>query len=356
MRGAERTFAAISECWPAAPIFTLLWDPRETGDQFAGRTVHTSYLQRARLRQAGFRWLLPLFPAAVESLSPSAQLVVSSSSAFAHGVRTAPGATHVCYCHSPFRYAWHESERAIQGVPRYLRPALERVLRRTREWDSRAAQRVTHYIANSELTRERIQRFYERDATVVHPPVDVDRFESDVPDDFFLVVSELVSHKRVEIALEAARRANQPIKVVGGGTELKTLARRYGSSATFLGRLSDKELAAVYARARALIVPNVEEFGITAVEAQAAGRPAVGPNAGGTRETVVDGETGVLFPANDIDALAEVMRYTDFDSFSPTQIREHAEYFSPAMFRERLVAEVLRLTGSGAPRSAAERS
>jgi glycosyltransferase involved in cell wall biosynthesis len=350
MRGAERTFAAIADCWPGAPIFTLLWDPAEVGPRLRGHAVHTSYLQRVRLRQAGFRRLLPLFPRAVERLSLEGhEVVVSSSSAFAHGVRTDPDAMHVCYCHSPFRYVWHERDRALGEAPLYLRPLLARELQRIREWDARAAQRVTHYIANSEITRERIQRFYGRDASVLHPPVDVDRFQPDVPDDFFLVVTEIVPHKRVELALEAARRARQPIKIVGAGPDLKRLEREYGSTATFLGRLSDKELSAIYARARALVVPNVEEFGIAAVEAQAAGRPVVGASMGGTRETVIDGETGVLFPPDDVDALADVLRSVDFYAFSPARITDHAQRFSPRAFRERLVSEVGRLAGTAIP-------
>jgi glycosyltransferase involved in cell wall biosynthesis len=350
MRGAERTFACITDCWPAAAIYTLLWDPAEMQHRFRGHAVHTSYLQRAGLRQPGFRRLLPLFPDAVGRLPLSAyDLVISSSSAFAHGVRTAPGAVHVCYCHSPFRYAWHEYDRALREARPYLRPALKWILRYVRAWDRQAAGRVTHYIANSEQTRERIQDFYGRDAEVVHPPVDVERFRQAVPEDYFLVVSEVIGHKRVELALEAARRAGRPIKVVGGGPELKRLARRYASAGTtFLGRLSDAELADVYARARAVVVPNVEEFGIVAVEAQAAGRPVIAANAGGTRETVIDGQTGVLFPPGDVDALAQAMRDTDFESFSPIRLSEHAQRFSPDAFRERLMSVVSGFVDAGA--------
>jgi glycosyltransferase involved in cell wall biosynthesis len=346
MRGAERTFAAIADCFPSAPIHTLLHDPAATGQRFAGREFHTSYLQRSHVAQSGFRRLLPLLPHAAQRLPVQHHdVVISSSSAFAHGVRPRPDAVHVSYCHSPFRYAWHERRRAIQEVPPPLRPPLRGLLRGIRRWDVAAARRVTHYIANSAVTRQRIEDFWDREASVVHPPVDVDRFEIGVPEDFFLIVCELVGHKRVEHALEAARRVHQPIKVVGAGRELDRLRATYGTTAEFLGRISDRELERLYPRARALIVPNVEEFGIAAVEAQAAGRPVLGADAGGTRETVVDGETGVLVPPWDVGQMAEAIAYTDFDRFSPIRIKEHARRFSTHVFQRRFLSEVSRVAG-----------
>ncbi len=347
MRGAERTFAAICDCWPSAPIFTLLYDRDGTRGAFAERAVRTSYLQRLPVRQSRFRLMLPLFPRAVERLAVGEHdLVISSTSAFAHGVRTRPDATHVAYCYTPLRYAWHERERGLAEAPRALRPALARTLTRVRDWDLAAAQRVSHYIAISELSRRRIQDFYGRDAAVVHPPVEVERFSIGEPEDFFLVVSELVAHKRVENALEAARRTGQRMKVVGGGPELNRLRREYGDRATFLGRLSDAELAQLFPRALALVVPNVEEFGIAAVEAQAAGRPVLAADAGGARETVAPARTGVLVPPEDVDALAEAMVETDWSGVDPHAIRRHAERFSTAAFKERFAAKVAELAGS----------
>jgi glycosyltransferase involved in cell wall biosynthesis len=353
MRGAERTFAAIAGCFPDAPIYTLLYDRDATEGRFANRSVNTSYLQRSGIRQSGFRRLLPLFPRAVQRLPVGDHdLLISSSSAFAHGVRPRVGATHICYCYTPFRYAWHERARALQETPRLLRPIVRRQLERIRRWDLAAARTVSHYIAISELARERILRFYGRDATVLHPPVEVDRFRIGAPEDFFLVVAEIVRHKRLEIALEAARRAHVPIKVVGGGPDLEHLRNAYGSTADFLGRASDPELASLYARARALIVPNVEEFGIAAVEAQAAGRPVVAAAAGGARETVIPGESGILVEPGDVGALAEALRHTDFDRFSPTLIKAHAAQFSTAAFQQRFRSEIARLSGASAHASA----
>lgn len=343
MRGAERTFAAIAECWSSAPIYTLLFDANGTNGTFAGRRVRASSLQRLGIHQNGFRHLLPLFPAAAERLRVAGHdLLVSSSSAFAHGVRPDDDALHVCYCYTPFRYAWFERDEALREAPPALRRAVARLLERIRRWDLEASRRVDHYIAISDLSRRRIEEAYGREAIVVHPPVDVSRFAPGRPEDFFLVVSELLPHKRVELALEAARRAHRPIKVVGAGPDLARLRARYGDTAEFLGRTSDDALADLYARALAVIVPKVEEFGMTAVEAQAAGRPVVGPDVGGTRETVIDGITGVLVPPEDVDALAEVLAHVDFAAFEPAAAVEQADRFARARFQERFRAVVAK--------------
>jgi glycosyltransferase involved in cell wall biosynthesis len=364
LRGAERTFAAMAECWPDAPIYTLLYDEQGTRGRFADREVHTSYLQRLGVGQRGFRALLPVFPRAIRSLPLDRyDLIVSSSSAFAHGVIRSPTADHVCYCHTPFRYAWFERERALGEVPAPLRRPLGRTLGRVREADRRASRQVTHYVANSSITQERIRAYWGRESNVVHPPVEVERFRPREEDSesFFLVVTELVRHKQVDLALEAATRAGVPIWVVGEGPERVRLEGRYGppGQARFLGRVDDAELARLYARARALVLPNVEEFGIAAVEAQAAGRPVVAAAAGGALETVVDGRTGLLVDPGSAEAFVRALAETEFARFDPELIRRHAQGFSEAVFKQRLRAEVesamglLPDKGSQVPRAAA---
>lgn len=342
MRGAERTFAAMVDFYPHSPILTLLYDEEGTNRRFGGRSIGTSPLQRLGVSQSTFRRLLPLYPWAVQHLRvPPCDVVLSSSSAFAHGVSVPPGAVHVCYCHAPFRYAWYEQTRALAETPAALRPLLWVQLRRMRRWDLAASRRVDVYIANSRLTQNRIAKFYGRQASIVHPPVETERFAPGEPGDSLLVVSEIVRHKRVHIALEAARRANAPIRIVGSGPEHAALSEAY-PEAEFLGRVADDELARLFASARAVVVPSMEEFGITAVEAQAAGRPVIAAAAGGALETVRDGETGRLVKLDDVDAFAEAIEAIDRLAFDPARAVENAERFSVATFQERISAEVTR--------------
>jgi glycosyltransferase involved in cell wall biosynthesis len=349
MRGAERTFAAMADLYPQAPIFTLLYDEEGTGGRFAGRAITTSPLQRLGVGQGSFRRLLPLYPWAAGRLRPrDCEVVLTSSSAFAQGLRPPAGAVHICYCHAPFRYAWYEEERALAEAPAPLRPLLRRQLRRLRAWDLAASRRVDAYIANSELTRERIKRYYGRDSTIVHPPVETHRFAPGTPGDAFLVVGEVVRHKRVHVALEAARRAGMPIRVVGTGPDQAELRTAY-PEAEFLGRVSDAELVELYPRARAVIVASREEFGITAVEAQAAGRPVIAAAAGGALETVLAGETGLLAELDDPDSFAAAMRRIDELDLDPARAVANAERFSVAAFQRRLGAEVERIVAARAP-------
>jgi glycosyltransferase involved in cell wall biosynthesis len=356
MRGAERTFAAIADLYCDASIFTLLYDEASTSGRFAGHSITTSPLQRLGVGQSSFRRLLPLYPLAVERLRPShCDVVLSSSSAFAHGVRVPPGAVHICYCYTPFRYAWYEQERALAETPAPLRPLLRWQLGRIRKWDLAASRRVDAYIAISNLSRERIERYYGRDAVVIHPPVETHRFHPGTPEDAFLVVSEIVRHKRVHVALEAARRARVPIRIVGSGPDHGALSKAY-PEAEFLGRASDEELVELYASARAVIVPSMEEFGITAVEAQAAGRPVIAAAAGGALETVVEGVTGSFATLDDADSFAEAMRDLDASAFDIADIRANAERFSVASFQRRLAERVSQLAGETEPHQSIARA
>jgi glycosyltransferase involved in cell wall biosynthesis len=352
MRGAERSFAAIAELYPQAPIFTLLYDRRSTGGRFAGRTVVTSPLARLGVRQGNFRRLLPLYPWAVGQLElPPADVVVSSSSAFAHGVRIPAGAIHVCYCYTPFRYAWYEQQRALSETARPLRPLLRSQLSRIRRWDLAASRRVDSYVAISELSRTRIERYYGRPAPIVHPPVETQRFSQGNPGEALLVVSEIVRHKRLHVALEAARRAGVPIRVVGSGPDHAALREAY-PEAEFLGRARDQEIAELYASARAVIVPSMEEFGITAVEAQAAGRPVIAAAAGGALETVLDGVTGRLAALDDVDSFTHAIEGLDQLDFDPARAVANAERFSVATFQRALAEQVAQALSSRTEASA----
>ncbi len=339
MRGAERTFAAMCDIYPGAPILTLLFD-RAVGERFAGHPVTVSPLGRLGVGQAGFRRLLPLYPLAARMMRPPAcEVLLSSSSAFANAIPAPPGAVHVCYCHNTFRYAWHEQERALAEAPAAMRGAVRALLAWMRRADLAAARRVDVYIANSRLTQERIARYYRRQAQIIHPPVQIERFAPGEPGERLLIVSELVRHKRVQIALEGARRARAPIDVVGSGPDAAALATAY-PEARFLGRIDDGALANLYASARAVLVPSTEEFGIVAVEAQASGRPVIAVDAGGARETVIDGRTGRLVAREDPAAFARAIGELDALEFKPEEALASARRFSAAAFKESIAAAV----------------
>jgi glycosyltransferase involved in cell wall biosynthesis len=336
IRGAERTFAAIADEWRDAALYTLVYDPGTTDGRFAGREVRSAVVE-GRVREEGLRRLQRLFPWAARRL-PVAQhdLVISSSTGFAHAVHAHRRAVHVCYCHTPLRAAWTDGRFAGLGT---------RVLRMA---DRRAVHRVTDFVANSALTRDRLEELFGRESTVIHPPVEVDRFSPREPDDYFLIVGELVPRKRIDVALEAAKLAGKKVKVVGSGPEYRRLYASYGDSAEFMRRLPDTELADLMAGAQALIVANVEEFGIAAVEAQAAGRPVVGIDAGGLRETVVQGTTGIRVDAPTAEALADALRSVDFGSFEPSALQEHARQFSVERFQRELRRHVDRVVAQHA--------
>lgn len=346
MRGAERTFAAMAELYSRAPIFTLLYDEAGTQGRFAGRTITSSFLQRLGADQTSFRRLLPLYPLAARRLRPQpCDVVLSSSSAFAHGLRVPEGAVHVCYCHAPFRYAWYEQARALSEIWAPLRPLLRMQLSWMRRWDLSASRRVDSYVANSLLTQQRIKAFYGREAPIIHPPVETHRFSPGQPGDALLVVSELVAHKRVHVALAAARIAGVPIRIVGSGREHAALSEAY-PEAEFLGRTSDDDLVELYARARAVVVPSMEEFGITAVEAQAAGRPVIAAATGGAQETVIEGRTGSLARLDDVDSFARAIEAVDTLELDPADAVANAARFSVASFQQRLSEHVEGVLGA----------
>jgi glycosyltransferase involved in cell wall biosynthesis len=347
MRGAERTFAKMCDLFPGAPVATLLYDRDVFAQRLAGHAVHTSPLQRLGVRQRSFRPLFPVMPWAAGRLPVAGHdLVVSSSSAFGHGVRPDPGAVHVCLCHTPFRYAWSERETAIRMMPRLARPIGTRVLDRIRRWDLETSRRPTHYLAVGRLSQRFIADFWGIEAPIVRQPVELDRFAPAARrEGYALVVGELVRHKRIDQALEAARRAGVPAKVVGDGSDGERLRAQYGDRAEFLGRVDDERLAALYARARVLVMTSIEEFGLTAVEAQASGCPVLAVAAGGVLETVLDGETGILVGAGDPDAFAEVLAGDDLDRLSVEAMVANAGRFSIAAFYDDLVEQILLATG-----------
>lgn len=347
VRGAERVFLAICDLFPEADVFTAVYDEEGTERRFAHRHVQTSFLQRLRPSARTFRTLLPLYPAAMESLDLRGyDLVISSSSAWAHGVIPDEHAVHVCYCHNPFRYAWNARAETLSARGPVGRAALGAVFQRWRQWDWIAAQRVDAYLANSHTTKRRVARYFGREATVLHPPVEIERFTPAPPGEAYAVLSELMPHKRIDVAVRAFNDLQLPLVIVGDGPDARRLQRLAGPTVSFTGRVSDVEAARILARARALVVTATEEFGIAAVEAQAAGRPVIALDAGGVQETVVAGETGTFFESADPAALADVVRAFDALAIDPAACVANARRFDTAQFRRGLTAVVDRATGA----------
>jgi glycosyltransferase involved in cell wall biosynthesis len=341
VRGAERVFLALCAMFPEADLFTAVYDERGTEGRFAHRRVHTSFLQALRPNARTFRSLLPLYPSAMESLDLRGyDLVLSSSSAWAHGIIPAEGAVHVCYCHNPFRYAWNAREETLAQRGPLGRAALGLIFQRWRQWDWIAAQRVDAYVANSETTRRRVARYFGRDATVLHPPVETGRFAPGTVGDAYVVLSELMPHKRIDVAVRAFNELRRPLVVIGNGPDHRRLRRLAGPTVSFTGRVSDAEAAVRLASARALVVTATEEFGIAAVEAQAAGRPVIALADGGVRETVIEGRTGTFYAQADPAALAAAVRGFDALGVDPAACVENAARFDVGHFRHGIRAVV----------------
>jgi glycosyltransferase involved in cell wall biosynthesis len=350
LRGAERVFAAICDTWPEADVFTAVYDEQGTEGRFAARSPRTSFLQRLRPSARTFRPLLPLYPYAIETLDLRGyDLVISSSSAWAHGVLPDPGAVHVCYCYNPFRYAWSEREATLAARNPLVRLPLQVVLSRWRQWDWIAAQRVDRYVAISRLTAARIERYFGREADILHPPVELERFSPGEVGEHYLVVAELMAHKRIDVAVEAFNRLRLPLVVVGDGPEARRLRRLAGPTVKIAGRLTDSEVAELMRSAKAVVVTAAEEFGIAAVEGLASGRPVIALGSGGVLESVREGETGAYYRQSDPEALAEVVARFDPMAIDPAACGEAARHFGIDRFQAALrgiVAEAVAAESS----------
>ena len=330
--GAERVVLALAEMWPAAPIYTSLYRPASTFPEFGGRDVRTSPLQRLPVDRS-FRNLFALYPAAFRSFGTLTEdVVISSSSGWAHGVRTAPSSLHAVYCHAPARWLYGGEYLRAPRRERAIRPLLDRF----RAWDRTAARRADLYIANSRDVRRRIRRHYGLDAPVVHPPVDTERFRPRERGERLLVVSRLLPYKRVDAIVDVATRAGIGLDVVGTGPAFDDLRHRAGPMVQFHGALPERALTELIESCRALCVAGREDFGITAVEAGAAGKPVVALAAGGSLETVKDGVTGSFFMHHEPEEVLAAIERCERISTSPEDIAAAASRFSRAAFRDRL--------------------
>jgi glycosyltransferase involved in cell wall biosynthesis len=356
LRGAERVFMELCRMWPEADIFTAVYDEHGTEGRFAHRNVHSSFLQRLRPTAHTFRALLPLYPSAIESFDLSGyDLVVSSSSAWAHAVLCDANTTHVSYCHNPFRYVWNDRDGTLSRVRNPVaRGVLRAAFRRWRQWDWIAAQRTNRYVANSATTQARIRTYFGRESNIVYPPVETERFSPGAVGDHYLLVSELMPHKSIDAAVDAFTQLRLPLVIVGDGPDARRLKRRAGPTIRFAGRVSDPEVAALMQSARAMVVTSVEEFGIAAVESQAAGRPVIARRGGGALETVLDGVTGCFWSGGPEELAAAVLRFDD-GAVDPAACIASARRFDAAVFRDGLLREISAGRATSSPSGGGDR-
>jgi glycosyltransferase involved in cell wall biosynthesis len=354
-RGGERVVEALCELFPQADLFALVADRNVLSPELQKHKLTTSFLQNLPGSRKWHRHMLPLYPLAVEQFDlREYDLVISTESGPAKGVLTAPETCHICYCLTPMRYIWnfYHDYKDGSGLGALTKPVFALTAHYARLWDVASAARVDHFAAISHPVAARVRKFYRRDAEVIYPPVDVSQAEvSANPEDYYLVVGQLVNYKRVDLAIQACNRLGRTLRIVGAGEEFGRLRRMAGGTVTFLGSLSDAEVQQQYGRCRALLFPGEEDFGIVPVEAQACGRPVIAFGKGGARDTVIAADldlsppqqsTGMFFAEQTVDSLVEaILRFEAHEhNFSPRFIRSHAEQFDKQHFLRRMGAFV----------------
>ncbi len=344
--GSEKVVEQILQLYPGADLFSLVDFLSPEQRNFIGhRSVQTSFIQRLPLAKRVFRQYLPLMPLAVEQFDLSAyDVVISSNHAVAKGVITAPHQLHISYVHTPIRYAWDLQHQYLRqaGLERGLKGGITRlILHYLRLWDTASANRVDRFLANSQFIARRIWRAYRRPATVIYPPVDISRFVWKQPrEDFYLTVSRFVPYKRVDLTVQAFNRLGLPLVVIGDGADWAKIKAMAGPNIRLLGQQSDQVVTDYMQRCKGFIFPAEEDFGITPVEAQAAGAPVIAFGRGGVAETVIHGKTGVLFPEQTVESLEQAVNSFEMGMYelNPEQSRHQAEKFSIEQFHQHFRA------------------
>jgi glycosyltransferase involved in cell wall biosynthesis len=338
--GAEYVLRVLQDMWPDAPTYTLLHDKRRAHPAFLERDIRTSFLQKIPGSLRFYKGLLPWMPHATERHNLSDfDLVVSSSSGLAKGVITRPETLHVSYCHTPTRYLWSDTHSYVEesAFPRVVKSLIPFALTNLRLWDRLTADRVDRFIANSNTVRARIWKYYRREADVIPPPVDLSAFSiAPQPENFYLIGGRLVPYKRFDIAIKAFSNLGIPLKVFGEGPILNRLKEIAKPNIEFLGRVSDAARTELYQKCTAFLHPHEEDFGITAIEAMASGRPVIAYAKGGALETVIPGVTGKLIHEQAWEVLADTVIRFEAENFDPIAIRSHALQFDIPHFRTRL--------------------
>lgn len=345
--GAERVLSTLKELYPKAPVFTLLYDEAKVGAVFPKESVVTSPLQKLpKLLRRNVKYLLPMLPRTVEEWDFSGfDLVISSSSAFTHGIITPTSTKHLCYCHSPMRFAWDWTHEYIeeQKIGRLKRIAIAHLLKKIREWDCVSADRPDSIIANSKHVQRRIKKYYRRDSEVIYPPVDISRFKtSKSHEDFFLIISTLTPYKRIDLAIQLFNKIRRRLVIIGDGPQREYLQNISGDTIDFLGFKDDATAAEYMKNCRALIFPGEEDFGITPIEAMACGKPVLAYGEGGVRESVIEGVTGEFFYKPSADSMEEGLARLMLNekAYNPSVARKQAQKFGKEIFLEQMKSAV----------------
>lgn len=343
--GAGQVIKQISACWPDAPLYTTLAS-QDDMDMLQETELRLSPLQKWYRILRNHQVLLPWMPRTLEQIDlREFDVIISSSHAVAKGIVPPSSAKHICYCHTPMRYAWEMEEEYIRDfrVPRFAQNAVRTALRRLRRWDLTTAKRVDTFVANSRTTQERISRVYNRDSMIIHPPVD-DRYFTDhiaqmaqsATNDYYLAIGRMVPYKRFDLLVQAANRLKLPLKIAGTGQQMPYLKQIAGDTVEFLGFVPDADLSGLYANAKALLFPQFEDAGVVPVEAQACGTPVIAYAKGGALETIADGTTGLFFAEQTVDSLADALERFQALQVDPSALQEHASQYSAERFREQI--------------------
>jgi glycosyltransferase involved in cell wall biosynthesis len=347
--GAEKVAEELVRMLPGASLHTTCIVPDLLPPSLAGMPIETSWMQHLPRMKDYYRLYFLLYPLAVRSLDLSEyDLVISSSSGYAKGVRTNRDAIHVCYCHTPMRWAWRFDSYASQETPSPAKNMLMApMVSALRRWDKGASRFPDHFVANSKTVADRIQRVYGRTAEVIHPPIDVHRFRPcSAQEDYYLVLARLVSYKRIDLAVDACNSLGRRLLIIGDGPDRARLMAKAGPTVEFLNYVSDGEVEHYAARCRALLFPGEEDFGMAPVEVAAAGRPTIAYRAGGAAETIIDGVTGIFFDCQQAEDLAKAIERFERQDWSASVLRRHAEGFDIDVFQARLRSFLQRV---GAP-------
>lgn len=350
--GAEHVIYELHQLFPDAPIFTTIAN-RSTLGPLKDADIRTTPLQKWYRLTGKYQWLLPWMPRAIEDIDLRGfDLIISSSHAVAKGVIPPSTARHVCYCHTPMRYAWEMEDQYLEDfkIPRRLRRLIKDKLKDIRRWDLTSAQRVDHFIANSTTVQERIQRIYNRDSVVITPPVS-DRFFSCTDalqgrlyekksGGYYLAAGRLVPYKRYDLLIDVANAMQLPLKIAGTGSEMQRLKKRAGPTVELLGFVPEEQLQDLYGNAKAFLFAPFEDAGVVPIEAQACGTPVICFGKGGVLDTVIDGETGIYFAEQSVESLTEAITRFEKMTFDSEKIREHARQFRAQQFRKRLAETI----------------